>query len=133
MQSHRNLAFLESELDAINAQEQEKIAESDRQLQIMQKKLREEELKILRGQAQVDERSLDEALLTGEAGGARAMKRPGGASRGGRGGYDADGGEGAGYGGAGEVYGSMQARRPDSPRTEIRAARRDHSPSPPRS
>ena len=66
MQSHRNLAFLESELDAINAQEQEKIAESDRQLQIMQKKLREEELKILRGQAQVDERSLDEALLTGE-------------------------------------------------------------------
>uniref|UniRef100_A0A7S0JHU3 Clusterin-associated protein 1 n=1 Tax=Calcidiscus leptoporus TaxID=127549 RepID=A0A7S0JHU3_9EUKA len=77
----RNLSYLESELDAINLQEAEKIAESDRQLRLMQRRLREEELKILRGQAKVDERALDEALIAeGSAHGARSMKRPGAAS-----------------------------------------------------
>ena len=44
LQSWRNLSYLESELDAINAQEHEKIAENDRQLKMMQRRLREEEL-----------------------------------------------------------------------------------------
>merc|ERR1719316_2190827 len=67
VQSWRNLSYLENELDAINAREQEKIVENDRQLQLMQRRLREEELKILRGQAKVDERALDEALMVGAA------------------------------------------------------------------
>merc|ERR1719446_1032554 len=83
VQNWRNLSYLEAELDAINSQEADKIAESDRQLRLMQRRLREEELKILRGQAKVDERALDEALFTGDGaggGGVRAMKRPGGAA-----------------------------------------------------
>ena len=63
VQSWRNLSYLENELDILNAQEQEKIAENDRQLKHMQKKLREEELRILRGQAAVDEKALDDALM----------------------------------------------------------------------
>ena len=56
VQSWRNLTYLESELDAIKAQEEDKVAESDRQLQMMQKRLRDEELRILRGQAQARDR-----------------------------------------------------------------------------
>jgi len=80
VQNWRNLSYLESELDAINMQEAEKIAESDRQLRLMQRRLREEELKILRGQAKVDERALDEALIDEGDGGNRVMKRPGAAT-----------------------------------------------------
>ena len=79
------------------------MAESDRQLQMMQKRLREEELRILRGQAkvrrpspcvgrmhacmrcictgchlwQVDERALDDALAYNDVENARAAPRPG--------------------------------------------------------
>jgi len=110
VQNWRNLSYLESELDAINLQEAEKIAESDRQLRLMQRRLREEELKILRGQAKVDERALDEALMVGAndgdggGNGARAIKRPGAAStrrdgrRGGGGNLEQESG----------IYGSMQ-------------------------
>merc|ERR1719183_946810 len=75
--SSRNMSFLEAELDAINAQEQEKIVENDRQLQLMQKRLREEELKILRGQSKVDESSIDDSLgmENGRGPGGRPMKR----------------------------------------------------------
>merc|ERR1719440_1140860 len=79
VQSWRNLSFLDGELDNLNAQEQDRIAENDRQLKQMQRRLREEELKILRGQAKVDEQALDNALLNGgdERGAARAIKPPG--------------------------------------------------------
>jgi len=104
VQSWRNLSYLESELDAINALEEERIAENDRQMSMMQRRLREEELRILRGQAKVDERALDEALLSGEAA-AKNIKRPGAAStrRDGRGGSGGDefGGPPA------SMYGSM--------------------------
>ncbi|KAL1523188.1 hypothetical protein AB1Y20_018141 [Prymnesium parvum] len=92
VQSWRNLSYLENELDVINALEQEKIAENDRQLKHMQKRLREEELRILRGQAKVDEKALDDALLESNMAGARAIKRPGAANsrRDGRGGSAGD-------------------------------------------
>lgn len=82
VQSWRNLSYLENELDTINMHEQEKIAENDRQLKHMQKRLREEELRILRGQAKVDEKALDDALLASNNGASsnRAIKRPGAAS-----------------------------------------------------
>jgi len=104
VQCFRNLSYLESELDAINAQEQDKIAENDRQLKMMQRRLREEELRILRGQAKVDEKALDDALLSdSQQPNARAIKRPGAASmrRDGRG---ASGGNQMEE----DVYGSMK-------------------------
>lgn len=111
VQSWRNLSYLEGELDNINAQEQERINENDQRLRAMQKRLREEELKILRGQAKVDEQALDEALLAGAAeanrgGGLRAIKRPGAASmrREGRSGGSRDGGN---LNESGMAYGSM--------------------------
>merc|ERR1719183_2839292 len=105
--SSRNMSFLEAELDAINAQEQEKIVENDRQLQLMQKRLREEELKILRGQSKVDESSIDDSLgmENGRGPGGRPMKRPGGARPGGSGGR---GGGGMEDGGEMGIYGSMK-------------------------
>ena len=45
VQAWRNLSYLEAELDAINTQEEDRIAENDRQLQMMQRRLREEELR----------------------------------------------------------------------------------------
>lgn len=54
VQSWRNLSYLESELDDINANEEDRIAENDRQLKMMQRRLREEELRVLRGQTKVD-------------------------------------------------------------------------------
>ena len=57
VQSWRNLSYLESEMDAINAQEEDRMAENERQLTLMQRRLREEELRILRGQAKVGARA----------------------------------------------------------------------------
>merc|ERR1719473_2100760 len=54
VQAWRNLSYLESELDEINAGEEDRIAENDRQLKQMQKRLREEELRVLRGQTKGD-------------------------------------------------------------------------------
>jgi len=115
VQSWRNLSYLESELDDINANEEDRIAENDRQLKMMQRRLREEELRVLRGQTKVDERALDEALMAGDgdARGKNTMKRPGAASvrrdgtggGGGRGGGD-DFGNAAG-GAAASMYGGM--------------------------
>jgi len=108
VQSWRNLSYLENELDVINAQEQEKIAENDRQLKHMQKRLREEELRILRGQAQVDEKALDDALLAGNDG-RKQYKRPGAAStrRDGRHSPDDAMGGGDQLDGDSSMYGSM--------------------------
>lgn len=46
----RNLDYLENELDTLNREEQEKIEENNRALKRMQKKLREEEWRMLRGE-----------------------------------------------------------------------------------
>eukprot|EP00967_Tisochrysis_lutea_P108002 scaffold167038_cov35-Tisochrysis_lutea.AAC.4 len=67
----------------------------------MQRRLREEELKVLRGQAKVDERSIEDALES-EAANTR-IKRPAGASVRGRGG-----------GGGGGVYGGMVPEESES-------------------
>merc|ERR1719443_1043403 len=80
VQSWRNLSYLESELDEINGLEEDRIAENDRQLKLMQRRLREEELRVLRGQTKVDERALDEALMAGRDDRGKTMKRPGAAS-----------------------------------------------------
>jgi clusterin-associated protein 1 len=106
VQSWRNISYLESELDEIEASEEGRIAENDRQLQMMQKRLKEEELRVLRGQTKVDERALDEAIMAGRGQG-RNMERPGAAAAGAQYGggreFD-DGGMSAGGGG---MYGGM--------------------------
>ena len=43
VQAWRNMSYLESELDEINANEEDRIAENDRQLKMMQRRLREED------------------------------------------------------------------------------------------
>lgn len=55
LERHRNLAYLESELDAHRAEEDERSRERDAAMQKMQRRLREEELKVLRGEERVDE------------------------------------------------------------------------------
>mmetsp|Transcript_15622 Transcript_15622/g.33866 ORF Transcript_15622/g.33866 Transcript_15622/m.33866 type:complete len:452 (-) Transcript_15622:416-1771(-) len=54
----RNLEYLENELEAYYQAEQEKMEAQDRRLKKMQKRLAEEELRILRGEQEVDEANL---------------------------------------------------------------------------
>ncbi|KAG2497345.1 hypothetical protein HYH03_004506 [Edaphochlamys debaryana] len=51
----RNLEFLENELEAYYQAEQEKMEAQERRLKKMQKRLKDEELRILRGEQEVDE------------------------------------------------------------------------------
>merc|ERR1712178_315156 len=50
IEKFRNVEYLEHELERYNQEEQEKLEESERNLKRMQKRLKEEELKILRGE-----------------------------------------------------------------------------------
>jgi len=54
LERFRNLDYLEDELERMNQVEREKLKDSDRQLQRMQKRLRDEELRILRGEGEID-------------------------------------------------------------------------------
>merc|ERR1719502_1637295 len=89
LERFRNLDFLEHELDLYNKQEKEKLEENDRSLKRMQKRLREEELRILRGDGDGGKDAED-----GDAGGDFGGGGAGGASapRAGKGG--ASGGAG---------------------------------------
>lgn len=81
VRAHRNLAHLDAEVDALVAAEVESAAESERRLQSMQRRLRNEELKVLRGQAEADERSLEREAAREPS---QKVQRPDGASTGGR-------------------------------------------------
>lgn len=63
LERYRNLSYLESELHKYHQAELEKKADSDRALKRMQKRLREEELCILRGEQGVDEEHLDDHVF----------------------------------------------------------------------
>ncbi|KAJ1615759.1 hypothetical protein T492DRAFT_1152660 [Pavlovales sp. CCMP2436] len=109
LQNWRNLQaqlagpqFLESELDKMHQGEQAGLEAHERQMRAMQRQLREEELRVLRGQAdasRLDEQAIDNAMLNegptnfedeyiatsiiqeeeDERVSQRAVKRPGGA------------------------------------------------------
>ncbi|GMH32288.1 hypothetical protein BSKO_00122 [Bryopsis sp. KO-2023] len=64
----RNLQFLESELEQYHFAEQEKMDASSRKMKKMQNRLREEELRILRGEQEVDENNLGSSGGTSEEG-----------------------------------------------------------------
>lgn len=68
MERHRNLSFLESELDMHYKNEREKKLQADRALKRMQKRLREEELRILRGEQGYDENDngLDDSVYNSD-------------------------------------------------------------------
>merc|ERR1711990_619639 len=54
VQKFRNVEYLEHQLEQYNQAEQEKLEESERNLKRMQKRLKEEELRILRGEQDGD-------------------------------------------------------------------------------
>lgn len=59
LERFRNLDYLEHELDLLNRSEQAKMEENERALKRMQKRLREEEWRLLRGEQEGDDDSLD--------------------------------------------------------------------------
>jgi len=63
LERYRNLDYIESQLEQFNKQEQERIDDNERQMKRMQKKIKDEELKVLRGDIQLDENELDDSLL----------------------------------------------------------------------
>mmetsp|Transcript_15798 Transcript_15798/g.31162 ORF Transcript_15798/g.31162 Transcript_15798/m.31162 type:complete len:413 (+) Transcript_15798:123-1361(+) len=63
LERFRNLDYIEGQLETYNKQEQERMDENERQMRRMQKKLKEEEMKVLRGDVQLDENDLEDTLL----------------------------------------------------------------------
>jgi len=59
LERFRNLDYLERELEQYNRHEQEKMEESDRMLKRMQKRLKDQELKMLRGTQEANGDSAD--------------------------------------------------------------------------
>eukprot|EP00842_Homolaphlyctis_polyrhiza_P003322 jgi/Hompol1/3991/HPOL_006869-RA len=57
MEKFRNLTFLEQQLDEYNREEQDKHEETESSLKRMQSRLREEELRLLRGEKEVEKGS----------------------------------------------------------------------------
>lgn len=68
VQKFRNLEYLEHQLEQYNQVEQQKLAESKRALEKMHKRLREEELKILRGEQEIGDNDFSDtrtSLMSG--------------------------------------------------------------------
>mmetsp|Transcript_8959 Transcript_8959/g.16123 ORF Transcript_8959/g.16123 Transcript_8959/m.16123 type:complete len:420 (-) Transcript_8959:14-1273(-) len=77
LERFRNLEYLESELENYYRAEQEKAEENERQMKKMQRKLRDEEMRILRGEAEVDEDGFDETSSEDSDDGGGALVRRG--------------------------------------------------------
>eukprot|EP00741_Cyanophora_paradoxa_P004257 tig00000789_g4133.t1 len=72
LEKFRNVDYLEHELETYERSEQEKLEESDKRMKRLQKRLKEEELRILRGEQEVDENMIEDGLgdtLGGRSGG----------------------------------------------------------------
>ena len=83
LERYRNLDYIESQLEAFNQEEKKRIDEHERDMKAMQKKIKEEEMRVLRGDVQLDENDLDESLLDhgssddeDHRGGSRNAERP---------------------------------------------------------
>ena len=126
LERFRNLDYLQNELEMYNKSEKEKLDENDRSLKRMQKRLREEELRILRGEQDLNDTNVDKALGDKGPGPGKSSDRNGGPDRGG--GARAAGGGGAGAsrsrhnrGGRdrdGRVQGSMVGNHDDGSESE---------------
>lgn len=62
LERSRNLDYLQFELESYNKSEKEKMEENDRSLKRMQKRLREEELRLLRGEQELGDQSVKKDL-----------------------------------------------------------------------
>jgi len=83
LERYRNLDYIESQLEAFNREERARIEEHERDMKAMQKKIKEEEMRVLRGDVQLDENDLDDSLLDhgssdedDHRGGSRNAERP---------------------------------------------------------
>jgi len=122
LQKFRNLDYLEHELQVLNKAEEGRMADKDRQMARLQKRLRDEELRILRGgntDAGGKPRGReDEAKRGNDRPSARRHSRGGGGLRDDdRGGYDGGRGggrDGPGAGRGGTVVGDMRGGEDDS-------------------
>merc|ERR1711988_1371475 len=74
VEKFRNVQYLEHQLEQYNQAEQEKLEESERNLRRMQKRLKEEELKILRGEHEGDMGDDDIGVKHASKGGGAAGK-----------------------------------------------------------
>mmetsp|Transcript_35489 Transcript_35489/g.57414 ORF Transcript_35489/g.57414 Transcript_35489/m.57414 type:complete len:458 (-) Transcript_35489:864-2237(-) len=66
LEKFRNVDYLEHELELYERSEQEKLEESDRRMKRLQKRLKEEELRMLRGEQEIDESMLEDGGDGGE-------------------------------------------------------------------
>jgi len=73
----RNLDYLEHQLDLYNQAEEEKLAESQKALKRKQEQMKAEEMRILRGEEEVNENMLEEQILREETLNSRAQSRGG--------------------------------------------------------
>eukprot|EP01016_Furgasonia_blochmanni_P041063 TRINITY_DN5295_c0_g1_i8.p1 TRINITY_DN5295_c0_g1~~TRINITY_DN5295_c0_g1_i8.p1 ORF type:complete len:450 (+),score=104.33 TRINITY_DN5295_c0_g1_i8:65-1414(+) len=77
LEKFRNLEYLEHQLDLYNQEEQEKLSEAQKALKAMQKKIKDEELRMLRGEQEIDESVLDAQLLREDGLNSRGASRSG--------------------------------------------------------
>uniref|UniRef100_A0A0G4H231 Clusterin-associated protein 1 n=1 Tax=Chromera velia CCMP2878 TaxID=1169474 RepID=A0A0G4H231_9ALVE len=111
LEKFRNLDYLEHELGVLSQREQERIEANERQLKKMQKKLREDEWRILRGETDADLDNALDGLNSGGGKGDMRGGRPGELRAGGHGGGAggdplSDDGEGRSMGGRGDANGA---------------------------
>jgi clusterin-associated protein 1 len=84
LERYRNLDYIEHQLNAYNKKEKERIDAHEKEMKDMQRKIKEEEMKVLRGDVQLDENDLDESLFDDGSsdeeaayrGGSRNAERP---------------------------------------------------------
>lgn len=66
VEKFRNLNYLENELDVYNQLEEKKFIESQKAIERVRGKIKEEELKMLRGEREIDEAALDAQIEAGD-------------------------------------------------------------------
>ena len=60
LEKHRNLDYLQSQLDNHKQREQERMDENDRKMREMQRKIKDDELSMMRGEREVVEGGFDD-------------------------------------------------------------------------
>jgi clusterin-associated protein 1 len=60
LEKHRNLDYLQSQLDNHKQREQERMDENDRKMREMQRKIKDDELSMMRGEREVVEGGIDD-------------------------------------------------------------------------
>ena len=64
LERHRNLEYLESQLELHRSAEQQQIEEASKKIRKMQRRLQDEEMRLLRGEVAIDDKELDDDDIT---------------------------------------------------------------------